>query len=174
MQKHDFKLIIGLGNPGKRYSDTYHNIGIQAVTVMAGDRAFSRPFSVLRGKPFEYMRDGSQTYVKPLTFMNESGKAVLSAIKYFKITPEEILIIHDDSDIEAGSYKLSEGGGSAGHNGIKSIIEYLKTERFWRLRIGVRGSHTEKAGDFVLQKISPEDKERLDRVILEVRTARRK
>jgi peptidyl-tRNA hydrolase, PTH1 family len=171
MERQDFKLIVGLGNPGKRYNDTYHNIGVRAVTTIAGDKAFTKPFSVFKGKPFEYMKIGSRAYIKPLTFMNESGKAVYASLKYFGVTPDEVLVIHDDSDIEAGHYKLSRGGGSAGHNGIKSVIQYLGTEDFWRLRIGVRGEHAEKAGDFVLQKISPEDEKRLNNALLEIKTA---
>jgi PTH1 family peptidyl-tRNA hydrolase len=170
MEKHDFKLIIGLGNPGNRYNNTYHNIGSRAMAIMAGNEDFTRPFSVFKGKPFEYIKRGPTIFIKPLTFMNESGKAVAAALKYFGAAPENILVIHDDSDINAGSYKLSQSGGSAGHNGIKSIIEYLKTENFGRLKIGVRGTHVEKAGDFVLQKISPEDEIKLNKVLLEVQT----
>ena len=171
MEKHDFKLIIGLGNPGDRYSNTYHNIGSRVVTIMVGNKGFTRPFSVFKGKPFEYIKRGPITYIRPLTFMNESGKAVYAALKYFGGTPDDILIVHDDSDIGVGSYKFSRAGGSAGHNGIKSIIEHLKTENFWRLRMGIRGGHTEKAGDFVLRKISPEDEIKLNKTILEIQTA---
>jgi len=103
--------------------------------------------------------------------MNESGRVVSSAMKHFNVKSEEILIIHDDSDIETGSYKLSYGAGSAGHNGIKSIIECLGTEGFWRLRIGIRGMHVEKAGDFVLQKISPRDKEKLEEALSKIQTS---
>jgi PTH1 family peptidyl-tRNA hydrolase len=169
MERQDFKLIVGLGNPGPRYSDTYHNIGNEALLRIAGNEEFKRPFSVFRGKPFQYLKSGLKTYIRPLTFMNESGKAVYAAAKHFKVSPEDILVIHDDSDIEAGSYKLSLGGGSAGHNGIKSIIQYLGTEDFWRLRIGVRGIHTEKAGDFILQKISREDRQKIDKALFEIK-----
>jgi len=184
MEKKSFKLIVGLGNPGERYAGTYHNIGAKALQMIAEEdpslrgaagssakadiKSFKRPFSIWKGKPFEYLKGGQRAYVRPLTYMNESGKAVVSAMRHFGAKPEETLIIHDDSDIEAGESKLSYGRGSAGHNGIKSVIERLGTEDFWRLRIGVRGAHSEKAGDFVLKKISPEDKEKLQKALLEI------
>jgi len=90
--------------------------------------------------------------------MNESGKAVKEAVKYFRAKPEEILIIHDDSDIELGKYKISFGRGSAGHQGVESIIKSLGTKNFWRLRIGIRRTKRKKAGEFVLKKITPADK----------------
>jgi PTH1 family peptidyl-tRNA hydrolase len=100
--------------------------------------------------------------------MNESGKAVLSAMKHFGVTPEEILVAHDDSDIEAGSYKIDINRGSAGHNGIKSIIDHLGTENFGRLRIGVRGEKKGKAGDFVLTKMTPNDKQKIYGALSEI------
>jgi PTH1 family peptidyl-tRNA hydrolase len=166
MEKKSFKIVVGLGNPGKRYAGTYHNIGEEALRMIAGGNGFKRPFSVWKGKPFEYLKGEQRTYIRPLTYMNESGKAVLSALKHFGVKPEEMLVIHDDSDIESGESKLSYGRGSAGHNGIKSIMDYLGTDDFWRLRIGVRGTHAEKAGDFVLKKISPEDKEKLEKALI--------
>jgi len=168
MDEKDFKLVVGLGNPGKKYEGTCHNIGSEALREMAGSEGFKKPFSVFKGKPFEYLKTEGRIYVKPATFMNESGRAVVSAMKHFGVGADEILVMHDDSDIEAGAYKLSRDRGSAGHNGIKSIIQHLGTEDFWRLRIGVRGTHTEKAGDFVLQKISPTDREKIREALLKI------
>ena len=110
--------------------------------------------------------------------MNESGRAISAAIKYFKIKPEEILIVHDDSDIEIGKYKISFGRGSAGHNGVESIIKSLKTKDFWRLRIGIRPNirinqskisinQRLKASAFVLKKISKKDLKILEKVFEE-------
>jgi PTH1 family peptidyl-tRNA hydrolase len=161
MDKKNWKLIVGLGNPEDRYAGTYHNIGSEAVRRMAGHGDFKKPFSIWKGKPFEYIKRDEVTYVIPTTYMNESGKAVLSAMKHFGVTPEEILVAHDDSDIEAGSYKIDINRGSAGHNGIKSIIDHLGTENFGRLRIGVRGEKKGKAGDFVLTKMTPNDKQKI-------------
>lgn len=95
--------------------------------------------------------------------MNESGSAVKNSLKYFKTSPDELLIIHDDSDILIGEYKLSFERGSGGHKGIESIIKHLKTNKFWRIRIGIRppsrsGTPRKKAEEFVLKNISPEHK----------------
>jgi len=171
MTKHSFKLIVGLGNPGKSYNDTYHNIGAEAIYRIIGNKKLTKPFSIWKKKLFEYTKTETCAYVIPLTYMNESGQAICSAIKHFNIKPEDILIIHDDSDIMIGSYKLSHNRGSAGHNGIKSIISCLNTKNFWRLRIGTRRARTTKASAFVLQKISPQDKELLEKVLLKIQTS---
>lgn len=171
MAKHNFKLIAGLGNPGKRYSDTYHNIGAEALRKIVGNREFKKPFSVWGKGLFEYIKTESCVYVLPLTYMNEAGKAICAAAKRFNIKSSDILIMHDDADITLGTYKLSRDRGSAGHNGVKSIIVCLGTKNFWRLRIGIQGTQNIKANDFVLQKISPEDKELLEKVLLEIKTS---
>ena len=128
---------------------------------------------------FKFNNDDKENiiFVKPLTFMNESGKAVLAAMRYFsakdkKIKPKEILIIHDDADIELGKIKLSFGQGAAGHHGVESVIKNLKTKNFWRIRIGIRPktpndknqAPKKKAGGFVLEKITPADKLVLERL----------
>jgi len=171
MIKHNFKLIAGLGNPGNLYKDTYHNIGTKALYKIIGNKKLTKPFSIWRKEPFEYIKTEACVYVIPLTYMNETGKAIRAAAKYFNIKSEDILIIHDDSDIMIGSYKLSRDRGSAGHNGIKSIISYLDTKNFWRLRLDIRKTLSTKASDFVLQKISPQDKESLEKVLLEIQTS---
>ncbi len=171
MTKHSFKLIAGLGNPGKSYNGTYHNIGAEAIYRIIGNKKLAKPFSIWGEKPFKYVKTETCIYITPLTYMNESGQAIYSAIKHFNIKPEDILIMHDDSDIMLGSYKLSRNRGSAGHNGVKSIISCLKTRNFWRLRIGIRRAHAIKANDFVLQKISPQDKESLEKTLLKIQAS---
>ncbi len=139
MKLQDIKLIIGLGNPGKEYEKTCHNAGFLFI---------------------DYLNDKQPIKIKTLksnVFMNESGIFIAKILKKTGLKPEEILIVHDDSDIELGKYKISFGRGSAGHNGAESVIKSLKTKNFWRLRIGVRPPEKEsrkKAGDFVLKKIS--------------------
>ncbi len=163
---YKYKLLIGLGNPGEKYENTYHNAGFLFLDSLLGDLRLKQV------KDFEYAKVDGATIVKPLTFMNESGKAVLQAIKYFKTKPEEIIVAHDDSDIELGEYKVSVSRGSAGHRGIESIIKSLRTKDFARLRIGVRreanppsppagGYGRARASDFVLKKIS-----KIDRLLL--------
>ena len=149
MDKPEFKLIVGLGNPGSEYEKTFHNAGFLALAVLAE----SEDFKKIRGKNFKFLKKDGLVFVRPTTFMNESGKAVQEALNYFKLKPEEMLIIQDDSDISFGDFKLSFGRGAAGHNGIKSIIASLQSNDFWRLRLGIR-TKPGKAGDFVLKKMN--------------------
>lgn len=155
MAMTNFKLIVGLGNPGEDYKNTYHNIGLLFL-----DRLVAKN-ELKTYKNFEYAKTGDIVVIKPLTFMNESGEAIKSALKHFKkIKLNDILVIHDDSDIEFGKYKLSFSRGSAGHKGIESIIKTLGTKEFARLRVGVRKEareKREKAGEFVLKKVGKND-----------------
>ncbi len=138
----EFKLIIGLGNPGEDYQNTNHNIGLMAV---------------------DFMGKGMKSEV----YMNKSGEFVRQEIKKAKVKPENLLVIHDDSDIELGKYKLSFGRSSAGHRGVQNIIDQLRTDKFWRLRIGIRPATEKartKAEDLVLKKISSASKKKLELV----------
>ncbi|MDP2650506.1 MAG: aminoacyl-tRNA hydrolase [bacterium] len=147
----EIKLLIGLGNPGKEFENTYHNVGQLFVDELAGQDAKFK-----KEKYFEYIKAGKPVVIKTLTFMNQSGGAAIAAKKYFSVKPDQILIVHDDSDIPLGSFKLSFARSSAGHQGIESIIKSLRTNRFYRLRIGVRPLHEigrTKANDLVLKKI---------------------
>jgi PTH1 family peptidyl-tRNA hydrolase len=166
------RLIIGLGNPGKEYEKTYHNVGILFIENKIPPNS---KFQIPNSKNFEHLKTNILILVKPKTFMNESGKAVKEAIKYFKVKPEELLIVHDDSDIELGKYKISFGRGSAGHKGVQSIIDALGAKNFWRLRIGIGKAESErrqamekKAGEFVLKKITKEDLKILEKVFEEI------
>jgi PTH1 family peptidyl-tRNA hydrolase len=169
------RLIIGLGNPGKEYEKTYHNVGILFIENKIPPNS---KFQIPNSKNFEHLKTNILILVKPKTFMNESGKAVKEALKYFKVKPEELLIVHDDSDIELGKYKISFGRGSAGHKGVQSIIDALGANNFWRLRIGI-GKNKKlkiknkkftmiKAGEFVLKKIAKEDLKILEKVFEEI------
>ena len=161
------RFIVGLGNPGNEYKNTFHNIGSLAVDYLTKENLNFRRSP--KTKNFEYLKANNLIFVRPLTFMNESGIAVRQALQYFKIKPVEILIIHDDSDIELGKYKLSFGRGSAGHKGIESIIKNLKTKNFWRLRLGVKTTGQKiKAGALVLKKISAPTQKIFQKVFEEV------
>ena len=147
----EIKLLIGLGNPGKEFEDTYHNVGQLFVDELAGQDAKFK-----KEKYFEYIKAEKPVLIKTLTFMNQSGGAVAAAKKYFTVKPDQILIVHDDSDISLGNFKLSFARSSAGHQGVESIIKSLRTNRFYRLRVGVRPSREirrTKANDLVLKKI---------------------
>jgi len=161
------KLIIGLGNPAEEYAKTFHNAGWLFADFMA-EGEFEN------AKNFAFSKEKGFIVVKPLTFMNDSGKAVSEAVKYFsgkkKIKPDDILIVHDDSDIMAGEYKLSFGKNSAGHRGVESAIKALKTKNFWRLRIGIRKNKKGKAADFVLKKMSPADMKKMSENFKEIKS----
>jgi len=155
MIKRDFKLIIGLGNPDKKYANTYHNVGFLLADFLKPHTPYPIPYTLLKSE----------------VFMNQSGSFVLKALKQNNAKPDELLIIHDDSDIELGKYKLSFGRGAAGHHGVESIISALKTKNFWRLRIGVRSpkeTMRKKADEFVLKKISKADKALLEKTFEEI------
>lgn len=151
----EIKLAIGLGNPGPEYKNTYHNVGQLFIDEVAGEVAFKKE------KYFEYARRKGLILAKALTFMNRSGGAVIAAKRYFDCKPDKILVIHDDSDILLGSFKLSFGRSSAGHQGVESIIKSLKTNKFYRLRIGIRPlreKKRKKADELVLKKITARER----------------
>lgn len=163
----EIKLAVGLGNPGKNYDLTYHNVGQEAVRRFNGPNlSFRRP--LLKKFFLAKASDLSLAYLD--CFMNESGRPLKSLLRYLNLRPESVIIFHDDSDLPTGEFRLSFGSSAAGHRGVESIIRALGTENFWRLRIGVRGGHNlgRKAGDFVLQKINSEDSEKLAGVYLKI------
>ena len=130
------KLIVGLGNPGDKYEATRHNAGFWFVDLIAAQNNRKLAIDV---KMFGYVSKFEQDnyLLKPTTFMNGSGKAVAALANYYKIIPAEILVVHDELDLQAGSVKLKFGGGHGGHNGLKDIHAALGTADYWRLRLGI-------------------------------------
>lgn len=163
------KLIVGLGNPGKKYSATRHNIGFQIIDLIQKESDFN--FSTWqKNSKFQAeistgtFNDDKIILAKPLTFMNESGRAIQAIVAYYKLAPLDIIIIHDDLDLPIGKYKFQKDISSAGHNGIKSIIELLGTQMFHRVRIGIGKQDKEKQGkteNFVLHNFSIMEKLKL-------------
>ena len=150
------QLIICLGNPGAEYENTYHNVGLQ--------------FAAYANREENRGHLNGITIVPSPTFMNESGAFVAKTIRKLGVTPEELLIVHDDSDLTLGSIKLSFERGAGGHHGVESVIRALKTDAFSRLRIGIRPASEKtrvKAGSFVLKKINKEAKEILEKTFQE-------
>jgi PTH1 family peptidyl-tRNA hydrolase len=131
------RLLVGLGNPGSRYARTRHNIGFTAVDAIArrhGAPAFRDRF---KGELAEASIAGERRLLlKPQTFMNDSGESVLAAASFYRIPPAEIVVIHDEIDLRPGKLRVKRGGGSAGHNGLRSIDALLGAD-YWRMRIGV-------------------------------------
>ena len=149
------RLIVGLGNPGPEYEATRHNVGFWFVDHLADKlKIVLAPQGKFHGKAG---RDGELWLLQPTTFMNRSGQAVAALANFYKITPAEVLVIHDDLDLPPGGIRLKQGGGNGGHNGLKDIQARLGTPDFWRLRIGIGHPRTlglsQQVADFVLQCI---------------------
>lgn len=154
-------LVIGLGNPGSEYASTKHNLGYLAVDEIgrrAGIDLTRKKFHGLYGEG-TFRRD-KLILLKPETYMNRSGESVSSAVNFYHIPPENIIVVHDELDLPAGTVRVKPGGGSAGHKGIASIIERLGDGDFIRIRIGI-GKPGEKSGtvSHVLSKFSKEETE---------------
>jgi len=148
------KLFVGLGNPGDNFQNTRHNAGFWWVDFVSENHRLNFKDSAKFFGSFGKNSNISDYYfLKPKTYMNESGKSVAAFAKFYKLKPEEILIIHDELDLEPSKAKLKLGGGHGGHNGLKSIISALQSNNFWRLRIGI-GHPGEKSlvTNYVLKK----------------------
>lgn len=167
-------LIIGLGNPGKEYEKTRHNAGFIILNKIKEnynfpDFKFNKKFNAEISKG--QIEEKEILLVKPQTFMNNSGQAVGSIMDFYKLTPENILVIHDDIDIEFGKNRIASDSGSAGHNGIRDIIEKIGTQKFARIRIGIANEKLRtqiEPTDFVTQKFSEEELKLLNEVIKEI------
>lgn len=158
-------LIVGLGNPGKKYEKTRHNIGFEVVDILAEKEKWKKS----KKSGCEYIKkqinDKEVELIKPMTFMNDSGKAVRYAQKKHNIPVEKIIVIHDDIDLPVSTIRISKNSSSAGHKGVQSIIDELHTKNFVRIRIGIRTKEDLIAGrpklpteKFVLKKFSLQEK----------------
>ena len=165
----EIKLIVGLGNPGDKYTDTRHNAGEWLIERLA--RRFNvslNPESKFFGKTARTLVNGKEVrLLVPTTFMNLSGKAVGALASFYRIKPEEILVIHDELDLPPGIAKLKQGGGHGGHNGLKDIVAQLgNNNNFYRLRIGIgHPGHRDLVAGYVLNKPSPADRDVLEKVL---------
>lgn len=181
--KFFMNIIVGLGNPGKKYKNTRHNVGFYAVDKIVQEKNLSW---TLNKKFFSLIaHDGDTLYIKPQTFMNNSGQAVNAVLSYYKLLPKKIgiikeknsdltkilTVIQDDLDIKIANYKLSENSRSGGHKGVESIIQHLRTKNFKRIRIGIKNELKEKipTEKFVLMNFSKEEKIIIDKVLKEIK-----
>jgi PTH1 family peptidyl-tRNA hydrolase len=166
------KLVVGLGNPGRKYEATRHNAGFWWIERLArGARAEFRNEARFHGDVSKVaMRAGDIWLLKPATFMNQSGRAVAALAGYYKIASAQILIVHDELDLAPGTVRLKKGGGTGGHNGLNDIAAHLGTKDFWRLRIGIghprdRAATEQEVLDYVLHKPGAEDQAAIDDAI---------
>ncbi|MCH5166799.1 MAG: aminoacyl-tRNA hydrolase [Erysipelotrichales bacterium] len=146
------KLIVGLGNPGKDYNKTRHNVGFMVLDSYLGDVKWSSKFN---GLYYETkINDEKYIFLKPQTYMNLSGKCVCSFMNFYKLDYKDILVIHDDLDLEVGNYRIKVNSSSGGHNGIKDIINAISTDAFARLKIGISNNKGIDTKDYVLGPFS--------------------
>ncbi len=156
-------LIVGLGNPGTKYAGNRHNIGFMALDRLASDHGFSPWRSRFQGETAEG-RLGTErvTLLKPSTFMNLSGQSVGEAMRYLKLTPEDVIVVHDELDLAPGKLRLKTGGGHAGHNGLRSIHQHIG-EAYRRLRVGIgHPGHKDRVAGYVLADFAKAEEALMD------------
>ena len=170
----EIKLIVGLGNPGDKYADTRHNAGEWLIDRLARQFNFTlNPENKFFGKTARVVINGNEIrFLVPTTFMNLSGKAISALANFYRIKPEEILVIHDELDLPPGVAKIKQGGGHGGHNGLRDTIAQLANNKnFYRLRLGI-GHPGDKnlVAAYVLNKPSPADWQLIDKALDEAST----
>ena len=161
----NLKLFVGLGNPGEKYADTRHNAGFWWIDLIAEQT--STPIS-LDAKMYGAVGklNHNAWLLKPNTFMNASGKSVAALVNYFKISPEEIIVIHDELDLSPGQAKLKFGGGHGGHNGLRDIHAALGTPNYWRLRLGIgHPGNKNEVVNYVLKPPTKDEQSAIDQGI---------
>lgn len=162
------KIIVGLGNPGEKYRNTRHNLGFELVDVLAQ----GKHFGVDSKLEAEICKDGNFVFVKPTTFMNESGRSVRKVMDFYKMSAKDVVLIHDDLDLKLGDYKVQDGVGPKVHNGVNSVEEALGTKDFRRVRLGIdnreKNDYSKSGADYVLEKFTKEEEEEVQDILEEV------
>lgn len=153
------KLIVGLGNPGREYEKTRHNIGFYMLDQYLGNVTWKEKFNGLFVE--RKIKDEKAIFLKPCSFMNLSGTVIKKYIDYYKIAVEDLFIIHDDLDLPFGYYKLKSKGSSGGHNGLKDIEKNIGTQDYKRLKIGISNDKNIDTKDYVLGKFSDVEQKKL-------------
>lgn len=157
----DIRLIVGLGNPGAEYIDTRHNAGFWFLNLLANHLTLSFRFEKrFNADTAKYSADGKDIFLlKPQTFMNRSGQSIGALARYYKIKPQQMLVIHDELDLAPGDNRLKQSGGHGGHNGLRDTINHLGDKDFFRLRIGIgHPGDRDQVVNYVLHRPSLEDK----------------
>lgn len=161
------RLIVGLRNPGSEYQGTRHNLGYEVLAVLAGRLDAKLKRGPLRVRSEVATVPGRDLVLaSPNTFMNDSGRAVGSLRSYYKVVPEDLLVLHDDIDLAFGRLRLQKAGGSGGHNGIRSLESHLGTKDFWRLKLGVgRPPGNQDPAAHVLKRFTKDERAEVDLMI---------
>lgn len=166
------KLIVGLGNPGKEYENTRHNIGFMILDKYAKKFNININKEKFNGLYEIVIVNGEKTILlKPQSFINLSGEVIRKYMDFYKINIEDILVIHDDLDLDVGTYKIKQHGSSGGHNGLKNIELHLGTQEYKRIKIGISNNKTIDTKDYVLGKISKDEQvefEKTSDIILDI------
>ena len=161
------RLVVGLGNPGREYDDTRHNVGFRVVDKVADRAAIGVDEKKFRARVGRGRLAGDAIMLmKPQTYMNVSGESVGPALGFYKLTTEDVIVLHDDLDIAPGRLKLKRGGGHGGHNGLRSLIKHLPDDRFMRIRIGIgRPPPQWDPADYVLSKFRSDEWSAIDEAL---------
>ncbi len=157
------KLIVGLGNPGKEYDKTRHNVGFMVMDRLADVLNVSIDMKKFKGEYTKLKYQGEDVILlKPMTYMNNSGESVIQVMNYFKIDVDDLLVIYDDMDMPVGKLRLRESGSAGGHNGVKSLIAHVGTQSFKRIRVGIDKHPHIKVIDYVLGKFTKDEQPLID------------
>lgn len=163
------KIIVGLGNPGRDYAETRHNVGFMVLDRLA--RRFGAEWKLDKGRKAELASGPGVLLVKPQTYMNLSGECVGPIMRYFKFAPEQVFVVYDDISFPVGTLKLRAGGSAGGHNGIKSLIAHLGTEKFPRARVGIGVPGQKDMVGHVLGKFAPDERPLLEECLAKAEEA---
>ena len=157
-------LVVGLGNPGEEYAHTRHNVGAETVELLATRLRVTLKKEKSRARAAEgRIGERRVALAVPLTYMNDSGLAVVALARRYSVEPEQIIVVHDELDLPVGALKVKDGGGLAGHNGLRSIVSHLHSDAFLRVRIGVgKPASKEQGVDHVLKKFSKRERTEID------------
>lgn len=163
------RIIVGLGNPGRDYAATRHNVGFMVLDRLAAH--FGAEWKPEKAYKAEIAAGPGVLLVKPQTFMNSSGESVGPLMRYFKFDPEQVFVVYDDISFPVGTMRLRAGGSAGGHNGMKSLIAHLGTEKFPRLRVGISAPGCKQMVSHVLGKFAPDERPLLDESLLKATAA---
>ena len=163
------RIIVGLGNPGRDYAATRHNVGFMVLDRLAAH--FGAEWKLEKAYKAEIAAGPGVLLVKPQTFMNSSGESAGPLMRYFKFEPEQVLVVYDDISFPVGTMRLRAGGSAGGHNGMKSLIAHLGTEKFPRLRVGISAPGQKQMVSHVLGKFAPDERPLLDEALLKASAA---